>query len=557
MSSPEGDRNSARAKEGASMPAMTKEEQIRADTDRLHQMGYAQQLFRDMGGFSNFAISFTIISVLTGGLTLYSYGLNHGGPQQMGIGWLVVGVMVLVVAAAMAQLASALPTAAALYYQAAKLGNKHWGWITGWFNLAGQITISTGIIYGNAIFAAALLNSLFNYPADVTTTAGKIGVISIFAILLAVQATINHVGVRLAARAADISVWWHIGVIAVLLVAVGILHPLHPISYVFTQSYNQSGFGSPIYAFLVGMLLAQWTFTGYDASAHVTEETVNPARRAPWGIVNSVFWSLIFGYLMLLALTLAIPDLAKTAASTNPVLDIVKNALGSTGGLMLFAGFVIAQAFCGLSSITSNSRMLFAFSRDGALPGSKWLHVVSKKYRTPARAIWVAAIIAFIPALAQFPVPAVYSIVVSISVIGLYVSYEIPVLLALIYPKRWTPGPWNLGRYWPIVGWIAGVWVAFISVVLVIPEFKAAYTGDIIGWLTATGTWAGPSVEIFLVLGGLYYLLWGQHHYTGPIMMGSEDEMKRMESEAEKSSIYREPGVAERAPAAQPEPQRV
>ncbi|TME44821.1 MAG: amino acid permease [Chloroflexi bacterium] len=552
MNSPEGDRNLARAKEGVSMPAMTKEEQIRADTDRLHQMGYAQQLFRDMGGFSNFAISFTIISVLTGGLTLYGYGLNHGGPQQMGIGWLVVGIMVLVVAAAMAQLASALPTAGALYYQAAKLGNKHWGWITGWFNLAGQITISTGIIYGNAIFAAALLNSLFNYPADVTTTAGKIGVIAIFAILLAVQATINHVGVRLAARAADISVWWHIGVIGVLLVAVGILHPLHPISYAFTQSYNQSGFGSPIYAFLVGMLLAQWTFTGYDASAHVTEETVNPARRAPWGIVNSVFWSLIFGYLMLLALTLAIPDLAKTAASTNPVLDIVKTALGSTGGLLLFAGFVIAQAFCGLSSITSNSRMLFAFSRDGALPGSKWLHVVSKKYRTPARCIWVAAIIAFIPALAQFPVPAVYSIVVSISVIGLYVSYVIPVLLALIYPNRWKPGPWNLGRWWPIVAWAAIIWVAFISVVLMLPEYSAKYTGDIIGWLTATGTWAGPAVAIFLIVGGLYYLLWGKNHYNGPIIMGSEDEMRKLEADVEKGSIYHEPTITEPVPTLTP-----
>ncbi|TME83771.1 MAG: amino acid permease, partial [Chloroflexi bacterium] len=226
------------------MPAATKEEQIRADTARLHQLGYAQQLFRDMGGFSNFAISFTIISVLTGGLTLYSYGLNHGGPQQMGIGWLLVGAMVLVVAAAMAQLASALPTAGALYYQAAKLGNKHWGWITGWFNLIGQITITTGIVFGNAIFAAALLNALWNYPSDLTTTSGKVGVIAIFAVLLAVQATINHVGVRLAARAADISVWWHIGVIGVLLVAVGLLHPLHPLSYAFTQSYDQSGFGS-------------------------------------------------------------------------------------------------------------------------------------------------------------------------------------------------------------------------------------------------------------------------------------------------------------------------
>jgi len=547
--------------------AVTKEEQIRADTARLHQMGYAQQLFRDMGGFSNFAISFTIISVLTGGLTLYSYGLNHGGPQQMGIGWLVVGVMVLVVAAAMAQLASALPTAGALYYQAAKLGNKHWGWITGWFNLIGQVTITSGIVYGNATFMAAFLTVLFQnltwkigsttigYPSDLTTTQGKVGVIALFALLLIVQASINHVGVRLAARMADISVWWHIAVIGVLLVAVGILHPLHGLSYVFTTSYNASGFGSPLYAFLVGMLLAQWTFTGYDASAHVTEETVNPATRAPWGIVNSVFWSLVFGYLMLLALTLAIPDLAKTAASGNPVLDIVTNALGSWGGLLLFFGFVVAQAFCGLSSITSNSRMLFAFSRDGALPGSKWLHVVSKKYRTPARCIWVAAIIGFIPMVAQFPVAAIYSIVVSISVIGLYVSYVIPVLLALVYPKRWTPGPWNLGRFWPIVGWLAVVWVAFISVILMLPEYTtpAGFKGNVIDWLTATGTWAGPSVAIFLILGGLYYLLYGKNHYKGPIIMGSEDEMRRLEQDVEKGSIYREPGVTEPVPTLTPQ----
>src|ERR1700694_4956917 len=161
----------------------------------------------------------------------------------MGIAWLLVGAMLLVVAAAMAQLASALPTAGALYYQAAKLGNKHWGWITGWFNLIGQITITSGIVYGNATFLAAFLTVLsknlnlsFTYPSDLTTTQGKIGVISLFALLLIGQAAINHVGVRLAARAADISVWWHIAVIGVLLVAVGILHPLHGLSYAFTTS---------------------------------------------------------------------------------------------------------------------------------------------------------------------------------------------------------------------------------------------------------------------------------------------------------------------------------
>ena len=535
--------------------SLTKEEQIRADTARLHQMGYAQQLFRDMGGFSNFAISFTIISVLTGGLTLYGFGLNHGGPQQMGIGWLFIGAMVMIVAMAMAQLASALPTAGALYYQAAKLGNKHWGWITGWFNLAGQVTISTGIIYGNAIFAAALLTALFNYPSDLTTTAGKLGTIGLFALFLLVQATLNHVGVRLAARIADISVWWHIAVIGVLLVSVGLLHPLHPLSYVFSQSYNNSGFGSPIYAFLVGLLLAQWTFTGYDASAHVTEETVNPAKRAPWGIVNSVFWSWVFGYIMLIALTVAIPDLAKTAASSNPVLDIVTHALGTNGGLILFFGFVVAQWFCGLSSITSNSRMLFAFSRDGALPGSTWLHVVSKKYRTPARCIWVAAVIAFIPALAQFPVPPVYSIVVSISVIGLYVSYVIPVLLALVYPNRWKPGPWNLRQWWKPVAVLAIVWVAVISVILMLPEYAvpADFKGNVIDWLNTTGAWAGPAMAIFLVVGGLYYLLYGRHHYTGPIIMGSEDEMRRIEQDVEKGSIYHEPTVTTPGPSLEPQ----
>ncbi len=524
---------------------LTKDEQIHADIQELHGLGYVQQLFRDMGGFSNFAISFTIISVLTGGLTLYGYGLGHGGPQQMGIGWLLVGVMVMFVAAAMGQLASALPTAGALYYQAAKLGNKHWGWIAGWFNLIGQVTITTGIVFGNAIFAAALLNALFNYPSDITTFSGQVGVVSLFGIFLLVQATINHVGVRLAAYAAQVSVWVHIATILALVIFVGLLHPIHDLGYVFKTSYNSSGFGSPLYAFLLGLLLAQYTFTGYDASAHVTEETVNPAVRAPWGIVNSVFWSLVFGYLMLLALTVAIPDLAKTAASSNPVLDIVTNALGTTAGRVLFFGFVLAQGFCGLSSITSNSRMLFAFSRDGALPFSNWLHVVSRKFRTPARCIWVAAILAFLPGVAQFKVQPLFFIVTAISVIGLYISYVIPVFLALIYPNRWKPGPWNLGRWWRPIAWIAIAWVVVISIVLVLPEFQADLKsfapGDVITWLNSAGAWAGPAVAIFLLLGGAYYLLYGQFHYTGPRIMGSEEDMRRQEEQLEKESIYHEP----------------
>jgi amino acid transporter len=183
--------------------------------------------------------------------------------------------------------------------------------------------------------------------------------------------------------------------------------------------------------------------------------------------------------------------------------------------------------------------------------------VVSKTFRTPARCIWVAAIIAFIPALAQFWVPPIYSIVVSISVIGLYVSYVIPVLLALVYPNRWKPGPWSLGRWWKPVAVVAIVWVAIISVILMLPEYSvpADFKGNVIDWLNTTGAWAGPAVAIFLIVGGLYYLLYGRHHYTGPIIMGSEDDMRRIEQAVEKGSIYHEPTVT--APGPNLEPQRV
>src|SRR6202022_763652 len=139
------------------------------DVERLHQMGYAQELRRRMSGFSNFAISFTIISILSGCLTLYGYGMFTGGPIIMNIGWPLVGIMVTLVGLAMAEVCSAFPTAGGLYYWSAKLGGRHgaaWSWFTGWFNLLGQIGVTAGIDFGLAFFASALLNLLFGYPLD-------------------------------------------------------------------------------------------------------------------------------------------------------------------------------------------------------------------------------------------------------------------------------------------------------------------------------------------------------------------------------------------------------
>src|SRR5512144_1816131 len=139
----------------------SREELIQQDVKELHKLGYAQQLFREMGGFSNFAISFSIISILTGAMLLYGYGLKFAGPMINTIGWPLVSFFTICIAASMAEIASAYPTAGGLYYWASRLGGVAWGWVTAWMNMLGQITITAGINIAAAIYVVGLVTRMF------------------------------------------------------------------------------------------------------------------------------------------------------------------------------------------------------------------------------------------------------------------------------------------------------------------------------------------------------------------------------------------------------------
>src|SRR3989440_9877497 len=168
------------------------------DAEELRTLGYAQQLLRDMGGFANFALSFSIISILTGAITLYGYGLKMGGPLEMAVGWPLVSLLTLPVAASLAQLASSYPTAGALYHWASILGGKGSGFFTAWLNCIGQFAITAGIDHGLSQF----LVSLLGLPAERT--------LAVYAAVLFSHAVMNHLGVRVVARANDLSAWGHI-----------------------------------------------------------------------------------------------------------------------------------------------------------------------------------------------------------------------------------------------------------------------------------------------------------------------------------------------------------
>jgi amino acid permease (GABA permease) len=505
------------------MSTVVTDEHPKTDTERLHQLGYAQELLRKMGGFSNFAVSFTIISILSGCLTLYGTAMNTGGPVEMSIGWPIVGVMVVIVGLAMAELASSFPTAGGLYYWSAKLSGKNaaaWSWFTGWFNLLGQMAVTAGIDYGLALFATAFLNLTVNYPS----TPGYVYLV--FAVVLVMHGLLNTFGVRLVARLNDISVAWHIIGVLVIVGALAILPAHHQsFSFVFTKIVNNTGWGSTFYVLLLGLLLAQYTFTGYDASAHMTEETENAATAAPWGVVMSIVVSLVAGWVLLLGVTFAIQDYSGELASATgvPPAQIFIDAIGRTGGLLLLLIVIGAQFFCGMSSITANSRMIYAFSRDGALPGSNFWHRINKRTRTPTNSIWLAVAGAAILALPAIWNSTAYFAVTSISVIGLYIAYAIPIFLRLQAGDRFVPGPWHLGRWSRPIGVIATLWVAFIVVLFVLPPASP------ITW--ASFNYSIVAVAVVVLFAGGWWILSAHNWFKGPRAQGTAEQLAAIERE--------------------------
>ena len=297
------------------------------DQTRLHELGYAQELRRRMSGFSNFAVSFTIISILSGCLTLYGFGMLTGGPVVIVWGWPFVGVMTLFVGLSMAEVCSSFPTAGGLYYWSAKLARRNgpaWSWFTGWFNFLGQVAITAGIDFGASLFIHAFLSLAFN-----VSTAHWITVL-IYAIVLAVHGLLNQFGIRLVALLNDISVWWHIlGVL--IIVAVLAFVPSHHQSASFVFGHFSNGTGLAVgsfYIILIGLLLAQYTFTGYDASAHMTEETHKASTAGPRGIVMSIVVSLFAGWVLLIGVTFAIQHYATESVAAVPPAQISSTRSG-------------------------------------------------------------------------------------------------------------------------------------------------------------------------------------------------------------------------------------
>jgi amino acid transporter len=506
--------------------------QLDADTQQLHKLGYAQELFRSMGGFQNFAISFTIISILAGCLTSYSIGFNQGGPVAITWGWLIVGFFCTLVSLAMGEIASTYPTAGGLYFWASRLGSPAWGWFTGWFNLIGQIAVTAAIGFGCAIFMTSLLNLWFSYPNSYGWIYFLYGLIMLGAGL------INMFKVPITAALNAFSAWWHmIGVVVVVIVCAVVPDHHQSVSYVFTKTINNTGFSHGttqglifFYVFLTGLLLAQYTITGYDASAHMSEETRDASIGAAWGMVMSVVVSVFFGFILLVAVTFAIPAKGPSDTSAYIVQSIWRDSMGDHWAEFLILIAVVAQCFCTIASTTSASRMMFAFSRDGAVPGNRLWKRVSKVDRIPIFTVWAICVLAFLT-----PLPALwygytgYAASTAVAVIGLYIAFVLPIILRLKAGSKFERGAWHLGRHYVWIDLLAIIWIIFICIVFILPTYQGGIPFKAnFDWLAFNYT---PLMVggAFLLFGG-WYVLSARKWFKGPIRQGTEEELEQIEA---------------------------
>jgi amino acid transporter len=509
------------------------------DEQRLAELGYKQELSRSWSGFQNFAISFTIISILAGCFTTYGQAWNNGGPIAISWGWPLISIPILIIGFCMSELVSAYPTAGGIYWWASKLGGAGWGWFTGWFNLIGLIAVTASVDYGASLFLNSTLGlydiGLFNGNSS-DASAFLHGTFWLFLLVLALHAAVNIGGSHLVARINGVSVWWHVLGVAVILVVLIVVPAKHAsFDFVFTERFNNSGFsgGSISNAFFwfyvlpLGFLLTQYTITGFDSCAHISEETHGAATSAAKGVWRSIFYSAIFGWIVLLALTFAATDIKgineQAAAGQYVSIAILNTAMSVAWVKLVLIISTIGQLFCGAACLTSASRMCYAFSRDGAIPGWRiWSRVNVKRVPTNA-VLFMAVCAALITIPAYFPsetaagvfLPIAFYAVVSVAVIGLYVAYVIPIFLRWRMGDAFEVGPWNNGRKYRWMNPFATVWVAIITVIFILPTTPAGVPwNDEFDWKFVN---YAPIVTGGVILAvGIWWLVSAKNTFTGP-----------------------------------------
>ncbi|MBK7863524.1 MAG: amino acid permease [Archangiaceae bacterium] len=412
-----------------------------AEDALLEKLGYRADLKRTLSLFANFGIAFCYISPVVGVYSLFGYGLNAAGPAFVwGIPLVAVGQ--LFVALVFAEVASAYPVAGALYQWGKLLIGPRYGWMVGWiYGWALLVTIAA-VDFAGAPFLAQLLR-LDGPP---------VLIVGIAAALLLVHTIFNVVGVKASAFITKLGVLGEVSatiVIAGVLIAGGLPQPA---SVLLETAGTGTGLGyAP--AFLAALLSPVWVFYGFESAGDVAEEVVDAPRKVPRAVLGSMLGAVVVTAFLMVTLVLAapsIPDAMKDPAKTIGL--IFEARLGRGLSIVMLLLIVFAYFSCATAIQAACSRLVFAYARDGVIPGAEVLKRVNPKTRSPTAALWFTGVIALITlCLTLLDVGKVNAsaVIVAYASTGIYVSFQLIVTAFLVQRLRgWKgEGPFSLGRF--------------------------------------------------------------------------------------------------------------
>jgi len=486
---------------------------VRADDAKLAELGYKSEFRREFSRFETVAFAISIMGVVASVTSTFSFGLVNGGHVGLVFGWLIPCCFVAFVALSMAEMASSMPTSAGLYYFSAKLAPPKYAplasWITGWANVTGQVTLVCGI----DITCAQMITTAIAVSTDGNVIVSNGATFGIFLAIVFSHGFVCSAATQILARLNIFYVFLNLGTTIAAIISLLVLSDGNRASTVdaFTLFENNSGWSNDGWAFMLAFTAPMWTLTGYDSAAHISEETANAARAAPLAILVSVAFTSIMGWLLLISISFAIPSVSDILGSDLPLSlgQVFLNVLGKRGMLAIWSMIVVVQYVTGAAQAVDASRVVFAFARDNALPGSRFLKKINRHTQTPVNAVWFVVIIAGICGVLGFSGTALTSLAGS-SVIGLYTSYAAPIFLRITSGRStFNPGPFSLGRWGVPVGTIAVAWVAYIVVLLFFPPGQ-------------TTTAEGMNYSVVIIMGvfifaSLTWVLSARHWFIGPV----------------------------------------
>ncbi|KIJ62729.1 hypothetical protein HYDPIDRAFT_176497 [Hydnomerulius pinastri MD-312] len=488
------------------------------DDKELEALGYAPSFRREFSNLATISFAFSIMGVCSSVASTFNTPLLLGGPASVTWCWILGATNCLALASSIAEIVSAFPTCGGLYTASAQLCPKKYrarvGWVVGWLNILGQFVGLSSTEFGlaNMILAAASINGTYEI------TAGK--VVGLTTGLLIIHGLLNSLKTRHLAYFASSFVFVNLGatsLIIILLLAMTPRSEMHPASYVFGTEglINGTGGWNTGISFLLGLLSVQWTMTGYDATAHISEEVRRAAYAAPVAITIATIGTAISGWLLNIVLILCsgpISDLPGPSGSAFLAIMVLR--MGSRTALALWFFVCVTAFFVAQTGLQAGSRTIYAFSRDRGLPDGGFFGRVSQGTQTPLRAVWLTVVVSVLPGLLDLASPIAANAIFAMTAMAADLSYIIPVILRRIFHShpevQFKPGPYYMGDGW--LGVFANVWCTiwtiFVCVLFSLPTEEPVTPANM--------NYAAPITVAVIAFSGLWYVSGAHRHYHGP-----------------------------------------